>query len=37
MIDSVTGDGGLGFSLVPRQAVLERYVTVAMCDDGGIE
>jgi len=37
MIDSVTGDGGLGFSLVPRQAVLERHVTVAMGGDGGIE
>jgi hypothetical protein len=26
MIESFSGDGGLGFSLVPRQPVLDRHI-----------
>jgi type IV secretory pathway VirD2 relaxase len=41
MIESFSGDGGLGFSLVPWQPVLDKrigqHITGAMRDDGGIE
>jgi hypothetical protein len=41
MIESFSGDGGLGFSLVPRQPVLDKHVaqhiTGLMRNDGGIE
>jgi len=41
MIETFSGDGGLGFSLVPWQPVLDqrigRHVTGSMCADGGIE
>jgi Protein of unknown function (DUF3363) len=41
MIESLTGDSGLGFSLVPWQPVLDKrigqYISGLMCNDGGIE
>jgi type IV secretory pathway VirD2 relaxase len=41
MIESFSGDGGLGFSLVPWQPVLDKHVgqhiTGLMRNDGGIE
>jgi hypothetical protein len=41
MIEGFSGEGGLGFSLVPWQPVLDKrigqHITGAMRDDGGIE
>jgi type IV secretory pathway VirD2 relaxase len=41
MIESLTGDGGLGFSLVPWQPVLDKrigqHISGLMRNDGGIE
>jgi hypothetical protein len=41
MIESFSGDGGLGFSLVPWQSALDKrigqHISGLMRNDGGIE
>ena len=40
MIETITGDGGLGFQLVPWQPVLERQIgrhVSGIAQDGGID